>query len=131
MFQFHSLEAQSQDFLIIANNNVPRESFSSSELRRVFFGFTHKWDDNQKVKVAYIKSADIEPLWKSIRTTEAQFLDFWWNRVNSGNGVAPKDFDESTKLIDYVNRTSGAVGVIPAIEEGNLPDNCRIISFSE
>ena len=118
------------DYVVIVNSDVIEASLSKSELRRVFFGFTTQWKNFEKVKPAY-QVSEYPSFWESISTSESKFKNFWTKRVFSGNGVAPRDFDNTKSLVEYVAETKGAIGVIPASMKSSVGSGCKIIQVNE
>ncbi|MEO9871847.1 hypothetical protein [Ekhidna sp.] len=117
-----------EGYVAIANSSVVEGSLSKSELRRIYFGFTTQWKNFEKVKPAY-QVLEYPNFWEAISTSESKFKSFWTKRVFSGNGVAPRDFDDSKSLIDYVNNTKGAIGIIPVSIKSSIGPECKVISI--
>ncbi len=118
-----------EGYVAIVNSEVIEESLSKSELRRIYFGFTTQWKNFDKVKPA-IQNSEYPSFWESISTSESKFKTFWTKRTFSGNGVAPRDFDDSKSLIDYVSGTKGAIGIIPASMRSSIGPGCKIIPIN-
>lgn len=116
-------------FVVIVNSDVKEESMNQSSIRRIYFGFTTQWQNFEKIKPAYTKISD-EEFWNYISTSENKFKSFWTKRVFSGNGVAPEEFDDSQKVIDFVTRTKGAIGIIPSSAKGDVGSGCKVISLN-
>ncbi len=118
-----------EDYVAIVNSSVIEESLSKSELRRIYFGFSTQWKNFDKVKPAYL-SSEYPSFWESISTSESKFKTFWTKRTFSGNGVAPREFDDSKLLIDYVAATKGALGIIPNSMRSSIGPECKIIPIN-
>lgn len=121
-------QALAQDgFIVIVNKNVKEESLSQSSVRRIYFGFTTQWKNFERVKPSYMAIPN-DAFWSYISTEESKFKSYWTKRVFSGNGVSPVPMRNGEDVIDYVSRTSGAIGIIPESLKDKLGD-CRMINL--
>ncbi len=128
IFSGNNLMAQDQ-FVVIANSDVPVESINKSTIKRIYNGFTTQWSDGTKIKPCYMQIPNND-FWKYIGTTEDNFQRFWTKRVFSGNGVSPIEHKNSTDAIKYVNDISGAIGIIDKADQDNIGNNCKIVDLS-
>jgi len=129
IFAGQSFEAYSQlKFAVIANKSVPIEDFLKNDIRKVYYGFSTQWKNKEKVKPCYAPIPN-DAFWFYIQTSESKFDAFWTKRVFSGNGVAPISYENDSKVIDYVNRTPGAIGIINDSEKGNIGANSKVLAF--
>ncbi|MEP1097227.1 MAG: hypothetical protein ABJG78_19080 [Cyclobacteriaceae bacterium] len=121
-------QAHAQDgFIVIVNKSVKEESLSQSAVRRIYFGFTTQWKNFERVKPSYMTIPN-DAFWSYISTEEGKFKSYWTKRVFSGNGVAPVPMMNGEDVIDYVSRTSGAIGIVPDSLKDKLGD-CRMINL--
>lgn len=124
-----SSKASAQDgFVVIVNQGVQEESFTQSNIRRIFFGFTTQWKNFEKIKPAYT-NIENEAFWRFISTDQTKFKSFWTKRVFSGNGVAPDEFGDGQSVIDFVSKTGGAIGIIPSSARNSIGSNCKIVQL--
>lgn len=116
------------NFLVIVNKKVQEESLTQSNIRRMYFGFTTQWKNFARVKPCYMEISD-EAFWNFISTEKGKFKSFWTKRVFSGNGVAPDEFTDAKSVIDFVSRTDGAIGIIPASAKNDVGSSCKIVTL--
>ena len=102
------------------------------DLSNVFLGKKQFWNTKIKIDVAYISSSksDKEKFFKShIKTPYKKFKRYWFKRVFSGYGSAPKMFKRSNKLVLFVQENMGAIAYL-----NKLPDdltNLKVINVVE
>jgi hypothetical protein len=102
------------DVSIIANTDVPQTILTKKEIMEIYLGKRVKWPDHSKITFAL--SADML-LHKSFLETYVdrtinQFQAHWINLLFTGQGVPPKPLESDQKVVDFVSRTSGAIGYI-------------------
>lgn len=122
--------ASAQDeFVIIANADVPVETIDKSSIKRIYNGFTTQWKNANKVKPCYMNIAD-EAFWKYMGTSKVNFQKFWTKRVFSGNGVSPIEHKTSADLVKYVNEIPGAIGILKASDKNLVQANTKVLKLS-
>ncbi|MEW6079640.1 MAG: hypothetical protein AB1724_17670 [Thermodesulfobacteriota bacterium] len=106
------VSAQSETIYVIANLNVPDSALSKSELQNVYLGKKDKWSDNQKINFTELNSGPCHEafLQQHVGRTDFQFQNYWKKQIFTGQGQPPRGFDAEADLIDYVSKTSGAIG---------------------
>ncbi len=117
-----------EQFLIIANKQVPQETINKSTVKRIFNGFTTQWKNNSKIKPSYIQIPN-DSFWKFIGTTDSNFQKFWTKRTFSGNGVSPIEHKSNADVINYVNKIPGAIGIIEVKGKDSLGSNCKVLEL--
>lgn len=104
--------AQSETIFVIANPNVPDSTLTQSELQNIYLGKKDKWSDNQKINFTDLSSGPCHEAFiqQYVNRTDFQFQNYWKKQIFTGQGQPPRGFDAEADLIDYVSRTSGAIG---------------------
>ena len=104
------------DVLTVVNDSVPEESLSADAVQEIFLGRKTRWSDGQKIVPATLKQGQAhEDFLKGyIRKTPHQFRDYWRRLVFTGRGSAPDVFDFPEDLVEFVKKTPGAIGYLPA-----------------
>ncbi|MEO9964988.1 MAG: hypothetical protein ABJF11_04320 [Reichenbachiella sp.] len=127
IFTLIGSKALAQDqFVIIANADVPVESIDKSTIKRIYNGFTTQWKNSTKVKPCYMQIQN-DAFWKYMGTTKTNFNKFWTKRVFSGNGVSPVEHGSSAALVKYVSEISGAIGILRIEDQKLAEGNCKIL----
>lgn len=103
------------EIIIIGNRDVPVSSLDISEIRSIFLGEKVKWDNNRKITFVILKTEAHEDfLSKYIRSTAAQYRNYWRRMVFTGKSRSPRSFKSPGRLLDYIANTSGSVSYIPS-----------------
>ncbi len=104
------------DVLAVVNDSVPEVSLSPDALQEIFLGRKTRWSDGQKIVPATLKEgqAHEEFLRGYVRKTPHQFRNYWKTAVFTGRGTAPDAFDSPDELMEFVKKTPGAIGYLPA-----------------
>lgn len=100
--------------LVIANESVKSDTVSKADLRDVFLGASTNLKDGSRVKPVLLKDGPVHSEFLSAYTgkSAAGFGISWRGVVMSGQGTMPKAFESEAALVEYVSRTSGAIGYI-------------------
>ena len=111
---FTSSTVVAAEYVVVANKGVSAGSLSKSDLQSIFLGEKSKWDDGKPVKIAVLgnDAAAKAFLQKVVGKTPSQFENYWKKLVFTGKAAAPKSFDDSASLLQFVSGTSGAVGFV-------------------
>ncbi|MFO7559209.1 MAG: substrate-binding domain-containing protein [Desulfobacterales bacterium] len=101
------------DVAVIANKNIPENSLSNSEIKKISLGKIVKWPDNTPVHFVTLEG-DIhrEFLKTYIKRSTSQYKNHWRKMIFTGKGCEPKCFKTEAELIQYVSQTDGAIGYI-------------------
>ena len=104
------------DMVIIAHQDVPKNTVSAKELQEMFLGKRFQWSNNSAVHPATVKEAKLHEafLERYIKKSPSQWITHWKRMVFTGNGTPPEQFVSEQELLEYVTKTSGAIGYIDA-----------------
>ncbi|GBC62013.1 hypothetical protein DENIS_2976 [Desulfonema ishimotonii] len=123
---FFISDSCAKDLLIIANKDVPVDELKRADLESIFLGQKVKWGDGSKITFVLLRTESHETfLRENLRSTPAQYRQYWKKMIFTGKARAPKAFRSPEKLVEYIAGTSGTIGYIPS-ETYN--DNVKIIS---
>ena len=102
------------DVVIIAHKNAPETTISQKSLQEIFLGKRVQWADNSTLHPATVKEDTLHKafLKQYLKKSPSQWLAHWKRLVFTGNGTPPKQFAGQKELLDYVAKTSGAIGYI-------------------
>ncbi|MFZ5562532.1 MAG: hypothetical protein ACOZBW_00655 [Thermodesulfobacteriota bacterium] len=97
---------------VFANADVADGTLTQMEMQNIYLGKKDKWSDNRKINFAALNSGTChdEFLKQHVARTDFQFQNYWKKQIFTGQGQPPKAFGSEADLIDYVSRTSGAIG---------------------
>jgi ABC-type phosphate transport system substrate-binding protein len=100
--------------IVIANSNVKSDSISKGELRDVFTGASTNLKGGSHVVPVLLRQGATHNQFVSdyLNKTAISLLVGWRGLVMSGQATMPKTFDSETEAVDYVARTSGAIGYV-------------------
>ena len=109
---------QSGDIAVIANPDVPVDSLSLADLRRLLLGDKEFWSPGVRV-ILFIRAPIARERDTAVKgvceMTEAQFRQHWIAKVfraETANG--PKIVYSSQMAVDQVSRTPGAIAFVEA-----------------
>ena len=99
---------------IVANENVSDTYLSKSNIKEIFLGKQTKWSDSTRVNFVVSNDTALHQnfLKSYIGRSPSQFQMHWRNMVFTGQGRSPISFKSDQAVLDFVSRTSGAVGYI-------------------
>ena len=107
--------AQDSSFKVIGNASTTPDSISKRDLERVFLKKKKKWPNGQPAQPVDQKGNNAlrtrfskEVLGKSLEMVESH----WQARVFSGKGTPPKQLSSDAAVVEFVRKTSGAVGYV-------------------
>lgn len=108
----NSVSAQSGTIYVIANMNVPDNALTRNDIQDIYLGKKDKWSDSQKINVTDLNSEQChkEFVQHYVKKTDIQFQNYWKRQIFIGQGQPPRGFSSDADLIDFVSRTSGAIG---------------------
>jgi len=109
---FQPAQAQAETVYVIANINVADTSLTQTEIQNIYLGKKDKWNDNQKINFTALSGGPCHEtfLKQHVGRSDFQFQNYWKKQIFTGQGQPPKSFASDAELIDYVSRTSGAIG---------------------
>ncbi len=115
--------------LIIVNKSVSVDFISRTDLRNIYMGNRGNWENGVSIKPCYPGNEDeLQSRFfdRMVGTTFGNFKKQWLRLVFAGYRSAPLKHKAPKNTVQYVQKNSGAIGIIPASWEGSL-DGCRII----
>lgn len=112
-----SLTARTQEttLAVVGNQSGAPSGMKLSELKSVLMGEKQKWSNGNRIVIALMKTNTTIG-----KTTSSRIYDmsgdelnkFWLALVFQGKAQAPKFFNTTSELEDYVAQNPGAIGVI-------------------
>lgn len=122
--------AYAEDVIIVCNKSVTASSLSQDDIRDIFLGRKTVWDDGQKISFVTMKDGQAHETFLEtfVRKTAMQFDLYWKKQVFTGRARTPKAFSTSDGIIDFIERTDGAIGYIPATA---LEEDLKIIKSAD
>lgn len=110
----HAKKETSQDLMVVANiNNITELTFK--EFKGIMRGEKQRWKNGPKVEIALMKTSTSTGLItaeKVYQMSANQLNKYWLAQVFQGRVQAPQFFTSEAALIEYVQQTPGAIGVI-------------------
>lgn len=116
-------------YTVITAEGTAVATLNEEDLGRLFLGKLQVVDGNRLIPAMADKGAAVErAFFKEVLDMDGdRFARHWQNRLFSSRGTAPRELGSVAKLVEFVQRTPGAVAVVPA--ETVLPAGVRFIAF--
>ncbi|MCP4348165.1 MAG: hypothetical protein GY795_21900 [Desulfobacterales bacterium] len=113
--------AHAGDIVIIGHKNLPVDSLSREEVKKIFLGKKTRWDNNLKITVVTLQTPETHKsfLKDYIRKTPSQFNIYWKKMIFTGKGRTPKSFETVEQILDFVAAAKGAMSYIPIGTDNN------------
>ena len=107
-----SAPAESQTVFVFVNKGVPDNAVSQTEIQNIYLGRKDRWSDNQKIAFTSLTDGLCHESFirHYVNRTTFQFQNFWKKQIFTGKGQPPRSFGSDAALVDYVSRTTGAIG---------------------
>lgn len=111
-----TLQAASDDIIVIANKNVPETMLTPGDVKSIFLGEKSQWSNGRKIFFVLLKDYEVHNkfLAEFINKSVTQYNNHWKKLVFIGRGRTPTFFNSADQIIDYVSSVEGAIGYIPA-----------------
>ena len=114
---FISTPTSGQQIKIVGNPDGPPAQLETKELRSIFKAQKQWWDNDTKISIVLLKSS--VPISGTIADkvfamTKNEVKTYWIQIVFRGKAATPKHFDSEDAVIDYIESTPGAIGVVSA-----------------
>jgi ABC-type phosphate transport system substrate-binding protein len=108
----HPVSAQAETVYVFVNSNVPDSALTQTEIQNIYLGKKDKWNDNQKINFTALNGGACHEafLKQDVGRTDFQFQNYWKKQIFTGQGQPPRSFGSDAELVDYVSRTTGAIG---------------------
>lgn len=112
---------------IVVNQDVPFQYFDRKEIRDIYLGKKSCWQNGKRIFCAVLTEKKSLSLFMKtyLKRSFRQYRYILRGRLFSGKSGLPKFFKSEASLVDYVSRTSGAIGFIPT--DYQLPDNAHTL----
>jgi hypothetical protein len=111
-----AVSASARDYVVVAHPDVAATRVNLKTLQAIFLGEKSEWEKGEKIMpVTLDGGAAHEAFVKDVlRKTPMQFSNYWNQQLFTGKGVPPRSFTTAEELMEYVAKTRGAVGYVPA-----------------
>ena len=77
------------DIVLIVNKDVPGETITQRDLKKIFLGRTVKWPDNTDIRIAIMKEELHEPFLKVyVKRSIGQFQNTWKKIMFMTEGIS-------------------------------------------
>ena len=116
--------------LLVIGNKTGQSQLKAQEARNVFRAKTTTWLNKNSVYIALPspQAPMAEPVARLIYGTKpASVQKFWLLQVFQGRATPPSFFDTDQELIQFIQKTPGAIGVVSSSTA--IPPNVTIISI--
>ncbi|SCY87378.1 hypothetical protein [Desulfoluna spongiiphila] len=112
---------------VIGNRSVPVASLEQREIRDIYLGKKKVWENGMRVQFVVLgKGATRDAfLNKYLKKNHNTFNRYWKKKVFTGGGQAPKSFGKERDLVEYVEKTKGAIGFVSSAA---ATDQVKILS---
>ncbi len=101
--------------IIIVNKSNPVDEISVNELKKIYLGLQTKWSSGTKAYPAD-QSVDGGIGADFIKHTLEVAVDYyqgaWMEKMLSGAGTPPENFNSDQEVVDFVSSKPGAVGYV-------------------
>ncbi len=107
---------EAQDIMIITNADVPIDSITVSDVKKIFLGKKSIWENGRGINFFTMDQTVTHKtfLKKFIRKSSAQYKIFWKKQVFSGKGEIPKSSGSDQDMVKRIASTNGAIGYVSA-----------------
>lgn len=114
--------------LIIIGNKTGKSQLKAQEARNIFRAKTSTWPNKLSVAIALPspQSTTAEPVARLVYGTKPAVVQkFWLSQVFQGRSNPPNFFDTDQELIQFLQKTPGAIGAVSSTTA--IPPNLTII----
>jgi len=127
---FFHISLFSQGIVFIVNKNVQETRITSETIRNIFLGKKAKWNDGSRIVLVVLENNDTHSLFLKnyVKKGSHAFLNYWRQKLFTGQGVPPISFDNETDLTDYVANTKNAIGYVSSLD---TLEGVKILSIVE
>lgn len=117
-------------FHLIAHPSVQVRTLRRAHVAEIFLKTQIKWSDGTRIRPVDqpIRSAVRARFLAAVYDKEPRLiLRYWQRKIFSGRGYPPLELPSDERVLDYVRRTSGAIGYVEELP-ANLPsDAIRVL----
>lgn len=117
--------AQSADHAVVVVAHPGVRKLDLTLLQRIFTGKTVEVDGVRVVPLN-VASGPVRQrfLTSYMNTTEDEYVAYWTVRRYVGKGAPPMELRQPAEILDYLNRTPGAIGYL---DEADVPKGANIV----
>mgnify|MGYP006142816371 CR=1 FL=1 len=129
---FSFTQKEEKTFIVIVNNETSIEGIDISYIEDLYLGDRTHWKKNKRANPTYLGEEFLctnNFLNDVLQMNYNEFKKLWIKNIFSGNGVAPKSFNSSESLIQFVIKTRGAVGIISVKDYAAIKGKVKIITL--
>ena len=100
--------------LIISNKNIAEASLTKADVKNIYSGKKTKWGNDETIIVTVLAGSDAHKafLKEFVKKSPSQFKLTWKKMMFTGKGNPPKKFKDMKSLVEFVEKTDGAIGYI-------------------
>jgi ABC-type phosphate transport system substrate-binding protein len=100
---------------VIVHPDVDVAALTQAEIARIYLGKKTFWDSGDRISPTLLDEES--PLTasfieESLKKTVRQYRAYWKRHLFSGQGTAPKTFNSSKQVADFVAANPGAIGIV-------------------
>ena len=108
--------AASNDIKVIVNPSVAASTVSADELKGVFLETKTSLSDGSHVEPVLLKSGAVHDafLKQYVGKTDEALNTYYRSLVFTGKGSMPKAFASDAEVVNFVEKTKGAIGYVGA-----------------
>jgi O-phosphoseryl-tRNA(Cys) synthetase len=113
--------------LVVIGNDIGMKEIKMNYLKEVYQAKYSFWPNKKSVQIALpgTQSEDAVYVYAQVYGKSVKEVQkFWLSIVFQGRAKSPNFFDTSKELIDYVQRTLGAIGLLKS--DAGVPKNLMI-----
>lgn len=121
MLLAQELFSQRLSGLTVIGNNVGSKSFTEQQIIDAFKAKNNFWSNGKPLAVCLpeTKTTDATPVCSKVYArTVSEVQKFWLSQVFQGRSRAPHFFETDQDMIDFVQKTPGAIGAF--VNEKNI-----------
>lgn len=116
LFIFLASASYADSYVVMSSTESSIEdNVDLKDLKDIFLGHRILWRNGDRIFAAHIKKKSIHMvdfLDEVLSMNPRQFNKYWRRRLFSGKGHPPIELNSDRKVLSYVSRTEGAIGVI-------------------
>lgn len=93
------------------------ENIDLNDLREIYLGNRIFWRSGDRIFPAHVTTRDgviTHFLDEVLSMSPRQYNKYWRRKLFAGKGHPPKELENDTKIIDFVKKTDGSIGLLSA-----------------
>ena len=107
---------------VVVNSEVEIADLDPDTLGKIFLGKKTLWESGQRITPVLMKEGSGASklfLEEILNKSVSQYRAYWKKRLFSGGGIVPKTFRTEKEVIEFVEKTPGAIGVVASAPKGD------------